>query len=67
MKKIFLRYMIEQDIYTFKELSKLTGIKERTLEKHVNNPSMFRIFEIKMLNDVLRFSEEDLLMLIKGE
>lgn len=67
IKKIFKRYMNEEDIESFKELAKKTGIDYQTLLDHLARPELFRIFELRALNDVLHFSSEDLLFLVSWE
>lgn len=67
VKKLFKRYMLENDIDTFKELAKETGIDYQTLLDHLARPELFRIYELRALHEVLRFSNEDLLFLISWE
>ena len=62
--KIFKKSMAEHGIADFKQLSKDSGIKYQTLLDHVNEPSLFRVFEIKAINEVLHFSSEDLVSII---
>lgn len=65
MKKMFRMYMLKQDVESFKQLASLTGIKERNLEKKIVNPSMFRLYEIRALDEILHFSDEDMLKLVR--
>lgn len=58
--KIFKKYMAIEGIADFKELSKQSGIKYQTLLDHINDPTLFRVFELQSINDVLHFSSEDL-------
>ena len=67
MKWLLKKYMAIAHIETYKELSDRTGIQERTLRNHMKSPTSFRLFEIMALNDVLKFEDADLLMLIRGE
>ena len=67
IKKLLLLYMIEADISNFSELSRQTGIDYQTLNVRVKNPGTFRVYEIRQLDELLHFSDEDLLLLIKGE
>lgn len=60
------RYMLNNYIEDFKELSRQTGIKYDTLGVRLNKPETLRKFEIKLLDDVLHFSDEDLITLIRG-
>ncbi len=62
---IIKKYMDAKHIGDFKELAKLTGIKYQTLLDHIENPGLFRVFELRNLNDVLQFSSEDLAKLFE--
>lgn len=66
IRKIIKTYMSMNDIDSFTELSKLTGLCRQTLYDRINNPGSFRVFEIRMLDEVLHFSDEDLAKLIRG-
>ena len=66
IKKILKHYMNENDIENFSELSRLTGLCRQTLYERMNNSGSFRFFEIRMLDEVLHFSDEDLAKLIRG-
>lgn len=65
IKKLFQRYMLEHDIESFKELAKSVGMDYQTLRDRLIRPELFRAYEIKALNNLLHFSDEDLLNLIK--
>ena len=67
IKKLLQLYMIETDISNFSELSRQSGIEYQTLNVRVKNPGTFRVYEIRQLNKLLHFSDEDLMILIKGE
>jgi hypothetical protein len=64
VRKLFKRYMLNNDIDTFKGLAKETGIDYQTLLDHLTRPELFRVYELKALDEVLHFSSEDLLFLI---
>ena len=66
IKKMLLLYMIEADINSFTELSKQTGIDYQRLNRRIADPHSFTVFELISLDDVLHFSDEDLLILIRG-
>ena len=66
IKKILKLYMIEADIDNFTQLAKETGIDYQRLNRRVADPHSFTVFELISLDDVLHFSDEDLLKLIKG-
>lgn len=66
VKKLLKFYMIDYDIDSFRELAKETGIDYQTLLDHIARPELFRQWEIRVLDEVLKFSDEDLLKLIRG-
>lgn len=66
-RKLIKHYMNVNDIESFSELSKLTGICRQTLYDRLDNPDSFKRYEIKALNDVLHFSIEDAGKFILGE
>jgi hypothetical protein len=66
IKKLLKIYMIDYDIDSFRDLAKETGIDYQTLLDHIARPELFRQWEIKVLDEVLKFSDEDLLKLIRG-
>ena len=66
IKKLLLRYMIEADIRNFSELSRVSGIDYQTLNVRIKNPGTFRLYEIRQLDELLHFENEDLLVLIRG-
>ena len=66
IKKLLHLYMIEADINNFSELSRQSGIEYQTLNVRVKNPGTFRIYELRRLDELLHFDDEDLITLIKG-
>ena len=67
MKWLVRAYMAKHHIEGYMELSKLTGIKLTTLKDRLKNPQNIKGFELVALNEVLEFSDEDLLLIAKGE
>lgn len=67
MKWLLKEYMTKQHIESFSELSRLTGIEYQTLMNHIKSPGQFRIFELKQLDSVLHFKDEDLVNLIRRQ
>lgn len=65
IKKLLRRYMIEADIDSFTQLAKETGIDYQRLNRRMADPHSFTVFEIISLDDVLHFSDEDLLLLVR--
>lgn len=66
IRKIIKTYMSMNDIDSFTELSKLTGLCRQTLYDRINNPGSFRVYEILALDEVLHFTDEHLVQLIRG-
>ena len=67
MKKLFKRYMNEADIDNFSDLSRQSGIDYQTLNVRIKeNPGTFRLYEIRQLDELLHFSDEDLLLITRG-
>lgn len=66
IKKLLRRYMIEADIDSFSQLAKETGIDYQRLNRRIADPHSFTVFEIISLDDALHFSDEDLLLLVRG-
>ena len=67
IKKLFKRYMVEADINSFLELSKVSGLDYQLLNVRMKQPETFRVYEIRVLHEILHFTEEDLLTLLTGE
>lgn len=66
MKWLIKEYMIKARINSFSELARCAGIEYQTLQNHIKHASSFRLFEIRMLDDVLHFSDDDMLKIIRG-
>jgi len=66
IKKLFKRYMNEADIDNFTALSRQSGIDYQTLNVRIKNPGTFRAYELRQLDELLQFSDEDLLQLVRG-
>ena len=58
--------MVEADLDCFTELARETGIDYQRLNRRIADPHSFTVFEITSLDDVLHFSDEDLLLLVRG-
>ena len=66
MRWLFKRYMVDAHVDGFRELSRQTGIEYRTLLNHIDAPEQFRLSEVRELDEVLRFTDGDLLKLLRG-
>jgi len=66
IKLLFKQYMLPIGLENFTELAKETGIDYQTLLDHIARPELFRQWEIRTLDELLHFSDEDLLKLIRG-
>ena len=67
MKWLIKRYMIDAHIESLVELSKRTGIAKRTLYDRIRDQSTLKLFELNALDEILHFSEEDIIKLIRGQ
>ena len=65
MEWIIRRYMVEAKIKSIVELADMTGITRRHLYDMLKDPHRVKISEIKMLDKVLHFTDEDLLRLVR--
>jgi len=66
MKWLIKTYMAREHIETISELASLCGFTRRLLYDRIKDPKTFRIYELMALNNVLHFSDEDFLMLLRG-
>lgn len=67
MKWLLKEYMAANHIENYTELAKQTGIKLRTLRRRIDDPSTLLLYEIRALDGILHFTDEDKLKLISGE
>ena len=67
MEWLLKKYMVKNQIRSFTDLAKATGIKRCRLYKRINEPKTILIFELEALDSVLHFEDEDLVKLIRGE
>lgn len=65
-KWIVKSYMSENRISSVKELSRRTGINYLTLQDRLKCPQNLRLFELQALDQVLKFTNEDLNALVRG-
>ena len=65
--KVIKKKMIDAGIDNFKELAKEVGLKYDTMLVRLKDPSSFRIYEIKALARNLNLTNEELLLIVKGE
>lgn len=61
-----MEYMAKAKVSSFRVLAKETGIEYRTLLNHIDEVENLRVFEIEALDQVLKFTDEDLLKLVRG-
>lgn len=59
-------YMNRIHMQSFTELAAETGIEYRNLMNRINNPAMFRVYEIRSLVEVLGLNDDDLNCLVRG-
>ena len=66
-ENLFHMYMAKNDIASIQELSKKTKIEYTRLRKRFRDAGSLRLYEIRSLDDVLHFSDEDIVKLSRGE
>ena len=66
-RRMFKRYIIDRYIDSLNELADMAGIEYRTFLMRMDNPAMFRAYELKALDEILKFKPDDLIFLITGE
>ena len=65
IKWMIKSYMALNRIESLHDLADKTGIKYTTLLTHLNEPSQLRAYELRALDEVLHFEDEDLLVMIR--
>lgn len=55
-----IRIKCLQEETTVKSLSEKTGIKLRTLQRHIKYPDMMSLGELRAIHNRLRFTDEEL-------
>lgn len=67
MKWLLEEYRTRNRIDSLKEIAERTGIDYQRLLKRIENPRSFKLFEIEALDELLHFTDEDLLKILRGE
>lgn len=67
MRFLLKEYMAINRISNFVELEKLTGFTKSTLFRRMKHPEELKIYEIRVLDEVLHFSDEDLAKIVRCE
>lgn len=58
-------HMAEHQIEHLKVLAKLTGIDYQRLMKRMKHPETFTVYELRALNEVLGFTDEEVGMICR--
>lgn len=58
--------MLQNNVKDFKHLASLAGIKYQTLLDHLEKPELFRLYELKAVDDILHFPDEVLISFIRN-
>lgn len=66
IEKIVRVHMAQQGYVTKRELCMDLGMDERLLHKRLRQPETFRVFELRVMADVLHLSYEELLDIVLG-
>ena len=67
MKWLIEEYRVHNHIESVDELAQRTGIDVQRLRKRIKDPQTIRLFELKALDRILHFRDEDLLRIVKGD
>lgn len=67
MRWLIEEYRTRNRIDSLKEIAEHTGIDYQRLLKRIENPKSFKLFEIEALDELLHFTDEDLLKILRGE
>ena len=67
MKWLIEEYRVRQHIESIEELALRTGIDVQRLRRRIKDPGSLKMFELKALDKILHFSNEDLVKILKGE
>lgn len=67
MKWLIEEYRVRAHIDSIEELAGRTGIDVQRLRKRIKEPQTIKLFELKALDKILHFRDEDLIKILKGE
>lgn len=66
MKWLLKSYMAQHHIDSMSELAELSGISRRLLYDRIKDPNSLKVCELRALDNILHFSEDDILFLLRG-
>lgn len=66
-EKVIVKARVRSSIPYRKELSKETGINDQTMRNRMRHPEDLRLYELRRIHAVVKFSDEELLTIVKGE
>ena len=58
------KYMAACEVKSISELSRMTGLKDRTLRDHLKDSTMLTVFEVQTLQNALHIDNDGLVELI---
>ena len=67
MKWLLEEYRTRNRFHSLKEIAERAGIDYQRLLKRIENPKTFKLFEIEALDELLHFTDSDLLKILRGE
>jgi hypothetical protein len=67
MKWLLEEYRTRNRLHSLKEIAEMAGIDYQRLLKRIENPKSFKLFEIEALDELLHFTDSDLLKILRGE
>ena len=65
-EKAVLKRMVDAGIENYLELSKITGLGYQTMRTKLRKPQELRLYELKALDEVLKFDDSEKLNLLRG-
>jgi hypothetical protein len=66
MKWLIQKYRAARHIESNNELASLTGIPLRTLQRRIKEPGTLLLYELRQLDEILHFTNEDKLRILTG-
>lgn len=66
-RKQAIKQAVGRSNLTQKELAERSNMSEKTLSRKLNQPELFTLKELGRLNDVLQFTDNEILAIMRGK